>query len=190
MARRRSGQGSTRVSRSEAPEGQRHLRRLVAGNDGVFGQNRIVWLDGNLGDGPGSVVALLGSLRSALPGRGDLVLENLALRQQLALLRHRSKRPQFRLFDRAVRGAGPPPAPGRSLQRDKPTNLDLDGPADPRGVPGGFRSAVPPSRSRCSLRRHEGMGIAEVLAAARSRHGRTRTPSACSVPSDAISPTT
>ncbi len=37
------------------------------------------------------VVALLGSLRSALRGRGDLVLENLALRQQLALLHHRSK---------------------------------------------------------------------------------------------------
>ena len=47
------------------------------------------------------VVGLLGSLRSALRGRGDLVLENLALRQQLALLHHRSKRPQFGRFDRA-----------------------------------------------------------------------------------------
>jgi len=47
------------------------------------------------------VVALLGSLRSALRGRGDLVLENIALRQQLALLHHRSKRPQFGRFDRA-----------------------------------------------------------------------------------------
>jgi putative transposase len=48
------------------------------------------------------VVTLLGSLRSALRGRGDLVLENLALRQQLALLHHRSKRPQFGRFDRAI----------------------------------------------------------------------------------------
>jgi hypothetical protein len=47
-------------------------------------------------------VALLGSLRSALRGRGDLVLENLALRQQLAVLHHRSKRRQFGRSDRAL----------------------------------------------------------------------------------------
>ncbi len=46
------------------------------------------------------VLALLGALRAALGARRDLVLENLALRQQLALLRRRSKRPRFGLFDR------------------------------------------------------------------------------------------
>src|SRR6266850_8056023 len=39
------------------------------------------------------VLALLGTLRAALKARTDLVLENLALRQQLALLLRRSKRP-------------------------------------------------------------------------------------------------
>src|SRR5882724_3076292 len=38
------------------------------------------------------VLALLGALRAGLGARTDLVLENLALRQQLALLRRRSKR--------------------------------------------------------------------------------------------------
>src|SRR5712664_1234258 len=37
------------------------------------------------------VLALLGALRAALGARTDLVLENLALRQQLALLRRSSK---------------------------------------------------------------------------------------------------
>src|SRR5467141_3316897 len=46
------------------------------------------------------VLALLGALRAALRTRTDLTLENLALRQQLALLRRRSKRPQFGRFDR------------------------------------------------------------------------------------------
>src|SRR5712691_11117479 len=46
------------------------------------------------------VLALLGTLRAALKARTDLVLENLALRQQLALLRRRSKRPRVRLLDR------------------------------------------------------------------------------------------
>src|SRR3989454_2258691 len=41
------------------------------------------------------VLALLGALRAALGARSDLVLENLALRQQLALLRRRAKRPRF-----------------------------------------------------------------------------------------------
>src|SRR5713226_2876439 len=41
------------------------------------------------------VLAVLGALRAALRTRTDLTLENLALRQQLALLRRRSKRPQF-----------------------------------------------------------------------------------------------
>ena len=46
------------------------------------------------------VLALLGALRAALGARTDLVLENLALRQQLALLRRRSKHPRFGPFDR------------------------------------------------------------------------------------------
>jgi len=40
-------------------------------------------------------------LRAALRTRADLALENLALRQQLALLRRRSKRPRFGRLDRA-----------------------------------------------------------------------------------------
>ena len=46
------------------------------------------------------VIALLGALRAALRTRTDLALENLALRQQLVLLRRRSKRPQFGRFER------------------------------------------------------------------------------------------
>src|SRR6266404_1781159 len=40
--------------------------------------------------------------RDSIPAmlRADLALENLALRQQLALLRHHSKRPRFGRFDR------------------------------------------------------------------------------------------
>ncbi len=47
-----------------------------------------------------TLLALLGSVRSALRSRRHLALENLALRQQLALLRKRSKRPQFGRVDR------------------------------------------------------------------------------------------
>ena len=46
------------------------------------------------------VLALLGALRASLRTRTDLVLENLALWQQLVLLRRRSKRPQFGRLDR------------------------------------------------------------------------------------------
>jgi hypothetical protein len=42
----------------------------------------------------------LGALRAALRTHTDLALENLALRQQLVLLRRRSKRPQFGRLDR------------------------------------------------------------------------------------------
>ena len=47
------------------------------------------------------VLALLGALRAALRSHADLALENLALRQQLALLQRRSKRPRFGRLDRA-----------------------------------------------------------------------------------------
>ena len=46
-------------------------------------------------------LALWSALRAALRTRADLALENLALRQQLALLRRRSKRPRFGRLDRA-----------------------------------------------------------------------------------------
>ena len=48
------------------------------------------------------VLALLGTLHATLKTRTDLTLENLALRQQLALLRRRSKRPQFGRLDRLL----------------------------------------------------------------------------------------
>jgi putative transposase len=48
------------------------------------------------------VLAVLGALRAALTTRTDLTLESLALRQQLALLRRRSKRPQFGRLDRLL----------------------------------------------------------------------------------------
>src|SRR3989441_1507652 len=48
------------------------------------------------------VLALLGALRAALRTRTNLTLENLALRQQLALLRHGSKRPRFGRLDRLL----------------------------------------------------------------------------------------
>src|SRR6202171_2185106 len=47
------------------------------------------------------VLALLGAARAALRTHTNLALENLALRQQLALLRHRSKQPRFGRLDRA-----------------------------------------------------------------------------------------
>src|SRR5713226_8984781 len=46
------------------------------------------------------VIALLAALRASLRTRTDLALENLALRQQLVLLRRRSKRPQFGHLER------------------------------------------------------------------------------------------
>ena len=47
------------------------------------------------------VLALLGAMRAAFRTRAALALENLALRQQLALLRRRSTRPRFGILDRA-----------------------------------------------------------------------------------------
>ena len=47
------------------------------------------------------VLALLGAAHAALRSHTDLALENLALRQQLAPLRHHSKRPRFGRLDRA-----------------------------------------------------------------------------------------
>jgi putative transposase len=49
----------------------------------------------------GLLVAIIGALRSALRPRASLVAENLALRQQLAVLRRKRKRPQLAPIDRA-----------------------------------------------------------------------------------------
>ncbi len=46
------------------------------------------------------VLALLGTPARSAQDHADLALENLALRQQLALLRRRSKRPRFSPLDR------------------------------------------------------------------------------------------
>src|SRR5258708_2188751 len=45
------------------------------------------------------LIPLLGALRAAVRTHRNLVLENLALRQQLTLLRRRSKRPRFGPLD-------------------------------------------------------------------------------------------
>lgn len=47
------------------------------------------------------LMSLLGTLRSAFRTRAELALENLALRQQLANLRHTSGRPRIHPVDRA-----------------------------------------------------------------------------------------
>jgi hypothetical protein len=61
----------------------------------------------NLADrGEGPIVlalfmAMLGALRAAFRPRASLVAENLALRQQLAVLRRKTKRPHLLPIDRA-----------------------------------------------------------------------------------------
>jgi putative transposase len=47
------------------------------------------------------VLALLSAARSSLKSRRELALENLALRQQLAVLRRHTKRPKLSRADRA-----------------------------------------------------------------------------------------
>jgi hypothetical protein len=47
------------------------------------------------------LIAIVGALRTSLRPRASLVAENLALRQQLAVLRRKTKRPQLRPADRA-----------------------------------------------------------------------------------------
>jgi hypothetical protein len=47
------------------------------------------------------VLALFGALRAAFRTHTSLALENLALRQQLALLRNHSRRPRLSFLDRA-----------------------------------------------------------------------------------------
>jgi putative transposase len=45
--------------------------------------------------------ALVGALLATFRSRASLVVENLALRQQLAVLRRRRRRPHLRAIDRA-----------------------------------------------------------------------------------------
>src|SRR5260370_20124409 len=105
----RASSGAARARRLVVlftPSGQRELLDVLpAKTRVVVCQNSILRLD----DGPAAcepwramslVLALLGALRAALRSRTDLTLENLALRQQLALLRRQSKRPQFGRLDR------------------------------------------------------------------------------------------
>jgi hypothetical protein len=47
------------------------------------------------------LVALVGAILGSLCPRANLVVENLALRQQLAVLRRQTSRPQLRPVDRA-----------------------------------------------------------------------------------------
>src|SRR5882724_1878459 len=89
----RGGGGSTLlgppVSTTRLPTGERSP---------VVGQNSVATLDSGrqrseAGRQMPLVFALLGALSAALGARSDFVLENLALRQQLALLRRRALRP-------------------------------------------------------------------------------------------------
>jgi hypothetical protein len=46
--------------------------------------------------------SLLATARSSLKSRRELALENLALRQQLAIVQRKSKRPKLTQTDRAI----------------------------------------------------------------------------------------
>jgi putative transposase len=62
-------------------------------------------VDGRVGSGDtrrDMLLALAATLRSALKTRHDLVLENLALRHQVAVLIQLDRRPRFRLWDRLL----------------------------------------------------------------------------------------
>jgi hypothetical protein len=52
------------------------------------------------------VHALLTTARSSLKSQRELALENLALRQQLAILHRKTQRPKLTRVDRAFRVAG------------------------------------------------------------------------------------
>src|SRR5713101_5952669 len=71
----------------------------------AVGQNSIARLDEELARSDVGAMSLLppllGALRAAVRTHRNLALENLALRQQLALLRGRSTRPRFGSLDRA-----------------------------------------------------------------------------------------
>src|SRR6266478_717616 len=121
------------------------------------------------------VLALLGALRAALRTRTDLTLENLALRQQLALLRRRSKRPQIRAprspplgvalqpVGWVARGAPPrSPRDRDSLAPAGPRFLDLEVPSQASGSTTGRLGA-------CGSRAHHGAGEPALGRATHSR---------------------
>jgi hypothetical protein len=70
-------------------------------NDGVDSPLTIRSTWGNVGPVAGLLFAVVGALRSAFRSKASPVAENLALRQQLAILRRRTKRPRLIALDRA-----------------------------------------------------------------------------------------
>jgi len=62
---------------------------------------------------PALLPALAAAVRAVFCQRADLVLENLALRQQLAILARRRPRPRLSALDRAFCAAAPPSGPRR-----------------------------------------------------------------------------
>jgi hypothetical protein len=111
------------------------------------------------------VFALLGALRASLRTRTDLALENLALRQQLVLLRRRSKRPQFGRRDRLFwvwlsrRWAGWREALHRSPRdRDSLASARLPRFLDLEVMPQAGRSTTRLLKVRTCLRRASGIG--------------------------------
>jgi hypothetical protein len=81
-----------RTARTSARRLPRRRRRFAGDNNGVAGEDLAVL---------GLFVAILGAFGAAFQPRASLVAENLALRQQLAILRRRTKRPQLAPVDRA-----------------------------------------------------------------------------------------
>src|SRR5229473_6590875 len=81
------------------------VRRNALEFEVVLGQDSIARLDEELARSDVGAMSLLlpllGALRPAVRTHRNLALENLALKQQLALLRRRSKRPRFGSLDRA-----------------------------------------------------------------------------------------
>src|SRR5262249_4637831 len=90
------------------------------------------------------VVVLLGALRAAFGGRADLVLENLALRQQLAAFAHSGSRPQDPGYRPTVLDGPPPMVVG--LARCAHFRQTRDGrPVAPRRISPLLEMVVPPS---------------------------------------------
>src|SRR5499427_7965726 len=85
--------------------GRNQRAEIPLPSEPVVGQNSITRLDEELAQSDVGAMSLLlpllGALRAAVRTHRNLALENLALRQQLALLRRRSKRPRFGSLDRA-----------------------------------------------------------------------------------------
>src|SRR5262245_48525199 len=98
------------------------------------------------------LLTVLAAARLSLKSRRALALENLALRQQLAVLRRQAKRPKLSRADRAfwlavrVRRPRTRATTHRAFQRHRRTQCLLDGPAGHQRVPRRDRPALPASR--------------------------------------------